>query len=66
MANAVVNPDTHIDSHIIVNTGAIIDHNCRIGSYSNISPSCNLCGLVNIGMGVFLGAASSVSSLMKI
>ena len=33
MANAVVNIDTKIGHHVIVNTGATIDHDCQISDY---------------------------------
>ncbi len=66
MANTVINTDTKIGSHVIVNTGALIDHDCNIKDYSHISPGCTLCGHVSIGKSTLLGAGSTVSPCIEI
>lgn len=50
-----------IGKHVIVNTGAIISHDCIISDFANISPGCILAGGVRIGEGVFLGSGVTVA-----
>jgi len=66
MANTVINTDTKIGSHIILNTGSLIDHDCYIGDYTHISPGCTLCGHVKVGKSVLLGANTTVSPCIEI
>lgn len=60
MAAAVINAETIIDDLAIINTGATIDHNCRIGKAAHIAPQCALAGNVKIGTQGFLGLGSKV------
>tara|TARA_B110000027_G_scaffold113503_1_gene122595 strand:- start:1164 stop:1763 length:600 start_codon:yes stop_codon:yes gene_type:complete len=60
MANAVVNPGTHIKDGVIINTSSSIDHDCVIEDYSHISPNCSLSGDVSIGKFTHLGTGTSV------
>jgi sugar O-acyltransferase (sialic acid O-acetyltransferase NeuD family) len=57
-AGAIVQPETVIGDHVIVNTGARIDHDCRIRSFSHIAPGASLAGAVSIGEGVLMGIGS--------
>jgi acetyltransferase EpsM len=58
--NAVVHIDASIHNCTIINTGSIIEHDCNVGSFSQISPNTTLCGYVNIGEGSFIGASSTL------
>lgn len=60
MANAAVNPGTHIKEGVIINTSSSIDHDCVIEDYSHISPNCSLSGNVSIGKFTHLGTGTSV------
>lgn len=60
MAGAVVNAETVIEDLAIINTGACIDHDCRIGRAVHIAPQCGLAGNVTIGAGSFLGIGCKV------
>ena len=51
----MIQPDTSVGDHCIVNTGATIDHDCQIDNYVHISPGVNLAGGVRLGEGVFCG-----------
>ena len=44
MASAVINPYTRIREHCIINTGAIIEHDCIIENFVHISPNAALAG----------------------
>lgn len=57
---AVIQPGVKIGRCTIINTGAIVEHDCQIGSFCHIAPSTTLCGTITIGDSVFIGAASVV------
>ena len=59
-AHAVVNPDSAIGSHVIINTGATIDHECSINDYAHVAPGSHLAGNVVVETGAFLGVGASV------
>lgn len=60
MAGAVVNADSTIADLAIINTGATVDHDCRIGRAAHIAPQCGLAGNVAVGEGSFLGVGCKV------
>lgn len=59
-AGAVIQPDTHIGKHTIINTSASVDHDCRIGDFCHIAPGCNLAGGVTVGDSTFIGVGTTV------
>lgn len=60
MAGAIVNAETIVDDLVIINTGACIDHDCRIGKATHIAPQCGLAGNVTVGAASFLGIGCKV------
>ena len=46
MPRAIINANTYIGSHVIINTGAIVEHDNIIDDFAHISPGANLCGNV--------------------
>jgi sugar O-acyltransferase (sialic acid O-acetyltransferase NeuD family) len=50
-----------IGKFVLVNIGATISHDSRIGEYSTISPGVNIAGYCDIGSGVFIGIGATVS-----
>lgn len=58
LPGAIVNSDTQIGEHVIINTAASVDHDCVIGAYSHIAPGARLCGGVRVGDEVLVGAGS--------
>jgi UDP-perosamine 4-acetyltransferase len=58
MAGTVINAASVIEDLVIVNTGATIDHDCRIGCGVHIAPQCALAGNVTVGEGAFLGTGA--------
>jgi len=66
MAGCVVNADAYLGGHVIINTGATVDHDCRIEDAVHIAPGCHLCGGVSVGQGSLLGAGSTVTPGVRI
>jgi serine acetyltransferase len=65
-AGAVVQPESRIGSHAIINTSATVDHNCILEDYVQVAPGANLCGNVCVGTGTFVGANAVVLENLKI
>ncbi len=49
MANTVINSDTTIGDHCIINTKSSIDHDCKLGNFVSIAPGATLAGGVTLG-----------------
>jgi len=60
MAGVVINAEAHIGDLSIVNTGATVDHDCRVGRGVHIAPQCALAGNVMVGDYTFLGIGTKV------
>ena len=60
MPGAVINTETIVEDGAVINTGATVDHEGRIGVCAHIAPGAHLAGNVVVGEGSFLGVGSSV------
>ncbi len=49
MPGVIINPDSEIEDFCILNTGAQLEHNCFMGSFSHLSPGAVTGGKVRIG-----------------
>lgn len=54
-ANAYIGTDVVLERMCMVNTGAIVSHDCEIGEMTHIAPGAMLAGGVRIGKNVLLG-----------
>lgn len=59
-AKAVVGPCVKVGVGVILNHGAVVDHDCRIGDYTHIAPCASLGGGAQIGDRVLIGAGARV------
>lgn len=59
-AGSVVQPDAILGAHVIVNTGATVDHDCRVGNFVHLAPGTHLAGFVVVEEGAFLGIGAVV------
>ena len=66
LAGAVINPFSIVGISCIINTNAVVEHDCVIGNYSHICPNATLAGGVNIGQHVWFGMNSCARQLIKI
>lgn len=60
LSNAVIHTGVTVGRHTIINSGALVEHDCRIGSYNHIAPMAVLCGQVTTGRGTYIGANATV------
>lgn len=59
-AKAVVGPCVTVGIGAILNHGAVVDHDCKIGDYTHIAPCASLGGGAQIGDRVQIGAGARV------
>jgi sugar O-acyltransferase (sialic acid O-acetyltransferase NeuD family) len=64
--NTAINPLVEIGNFCIVNTGAIIEHECKLSDAVHIAPGAVLAGNVQIGTNTFIGANSVIKQGVKI
>ncbi len=65
-AGAVVQPETQIGSHCIINTSATVDHNCWLSDYVQVCPGVNLSGRVYVEEGTFIGVGAAVLETIRL
>lgn len=59
-ARAVVAPGARLGVSVIVNHGAVVDHDVEVGDFSHVAPLAALAGGVRIGARVLVGTGASV------
>jgi len=62
----VINSESVLGLCSIINTGAIIEHDCFVGDFAHISSGATVCGNVVIGNDSHLGAGSTVKQNINI
>jgi sugar O-acyltransferase (sialic acid O-acetyltransferase NeuD family) len=60
LAAAVINAAVHCGENVLINTGAIVEHGCRIGSHCHLASGAVLCGDVALGDSVHVGAGATI------
>lgn len=60
MPNTFININSKIGNCTIINTGSIVEHDCFIDDFVQISPNATLCGYVKCGKFSFIGAGSTI------
>jgi sugar O-acyltransferase (sialic acid O-acetyltransferase NeuD family) len=66
LQGSVIQSGAVLGRHVIINTAASVDHDCRIDSFVHIAPNSTLCGKVSVGEGTLVGAGSTVLPGIKI
>ncbi|MBO9544851.1 acetyltransferase [Caulobacter sp.] len=60
MAGVAINADTDVSDLAIINTGAVVDHDGRLGVACHLGPASALAGGVTVGDRAFLGVGARV------
>lgn len=66
LAGAIVNAKSLIEDNVILNTGSIVEHDCRIGAHSHLGPASVLCGQVVLESEVTVGAGAVIREGLRI
>jgi len=65
-AYTMINPLAALGNGVIINSGAIVEHECIIGDFVHIAPGAVLAGNVVVGDNSFIGAGAVVKQGIKI
>ena len=60
MDGARLNVESKVGDFVILNTNSTVEHHCNIDHFSHICPGAVVCGNVEIGKTVFIGANSTI------
>lgn len=60
MPGAIVNARSMIGHHCIINSGAVVEHDVRVGHYTHLSPGTVVGGGAEVGDNCFVGLGSRV------
>lgn len=63
---AVINTNAIIQDYSVINTSAIVEHDCQIGSYSEVSVNACVGGAVKIGNRSYIGIGAAVRDHLQI
>ncbi len=66
MAGVLLNCGVHVGNNVILNTGAAIDHDCRLEDHVHIAPGVVLSGGVRVGMYRHVGTGANVRQNVSI
>ena len=60
LAGAIVNAGARLGDNVLVNTGAIIEHDCDVADHCHVASGARLAGEVRLGIGVHVGVGATV------
>jgi sugar O-acyltransferase (sialic acid O-acetyltransferase NeuD family) len=60
-SHGYIGSDAQIGFGVIVNTQAVVSHDCHLGDYANIAPGALLAGGVSIGEGTLVGMGVTIN-----
>lgn len=63
---AVVNANAQVERCSIINSKALVEHDCAIGEFSHVAVCAVLCGGVRIGRKVLVGANATVLQELRV
>lgn len=66
MASAIIHNDVKIGIQCIINTRALVEHDCVLGDGVEIAPGAVLCGRVHVGENSWIGANATVGPRISI
>lgn len=59
--HAYVGSESELEFGVIVNTAAVVSHDCRLHAYTNIAPGCLIAGAVTIGPRCLVGMGVTIN-----
>ena len=66
LAGCLIGPGVRLGDNVLVNSRAVVEHDCRVGNHSHIATGAILCGSCDIGARVHVGAGATVLQGVKI
>lgn len=65
-AGTVISPFAQIGNHCIINTCAVVEHDCWVEDYVHVAVGAKLAGTVTVGQGTMLGMGAMVCNNIHI
>lgn len=66
LPTSVVNSQALVGANVIINTGAIVEHDCVIADHAHVATGARLCSTVQVGEGAHIGAGATIRQGIKI
>lgn len=66
MAGAIINPGVNLADNVLVNTGALVEHDCILEQSTHISPGAKLAGAVTVREGAYVGLGATIRQGIEI
>jgi sugar O-acyltransferase (sialic acid O-acetyltransferase NeuD family) len=63
---SAVQAGSFLDEDVIVNTGAIVEHDCHVGSHVHVASNATVASGVTLGVGVHVGAGATIRQGVRI
>ncbi|WP_116472410.1 acetyltransferase [Zobellella maritima] len=60
MAGVIVQAGVQIGDNTLLNTGCIVEHDCRLGAHNHLAPRATLSGGVTTGYSVHIGTGANI------
>jgi UDP-perosamine 4-acetyltransferase len=59
-AGVILNAGCVLGSNVVLNTAAVVEHDCRLDDHAHVAPGAVLCGRVHVGARALVGAGATV------
>lgn len=66
LPGCIVNPGTELSENVIVNSGAIVEHDCLIGNHAHVASGAILASTVTVGDRVHVGAGATIKQCVTV
>lgn len=66
LAGAVINTGAELGDNVLINSRAVVEHDCRVGDHCHIATAAVLCGGVVVESRVHIGANATVNQGVRI
>jgi len=66
MAGSIIQPGTYVGVDSVINTGVLVDHDCRIEDNCHLAPGVICCGGVHVHSKTFIGAGTTIMQNLSI
>ena len=66
LAGAIVNTGAQLGENVLINSRAVVEHDCRVGDHCHVATAAVLCGGVVLGPRVHIGANATVNQGVRI
>ena len=66
LPGCIINSGSHLGANVIINSGAIVEHDCKIGDHAHVATGALLASTVTLGEGVHVGIGAAIRQQITI